>query len=153
AAAAAAGAADRVELVDEDHRAAGLARLLEQAPDPCGAAADEHLDEARARGREEVDAGLGPDRAGKHRLAGPGWAQEEDAAWRLRAEGGEAVRVAEPGGDVEQLVLGGVDPLDLVPEDRLGLARLDGLRLGRAERPPQKRHEDDQQAGHEEDPE
>ena len=82
AAAAAAGAADRVELVDEDHRAAGLARLLEEAADAGGAAADEHLDEARARGGEEVDAGLGGDRAGEHRLAGAGRAVEEDAARR-----------------------------------------------------------------------
>ena len=153
AAAAAAGAADRVELVDEDHRAAGLARLFEQAPDPRRAAADEHLDEARARGGEEVDAGLGGDRARQHRLAGAGRAEEEDAARRLGAERGEAVGVAEPGGDVHQLVLGGVDALDLVPEDGLGPARLDRFRLGRPERAAQQRHEDEQQAEHEDDPE
>ena len=120
AAAAAAGAADRVELVDEDHRAAGLARLLEEAADAGGAAADEHLDEAGARGGEEVDPGLGGDGARQHRLAGAGRAVEEDAARRLGAEGGEAVGVAQPGGDVHQLVFGGVDALHLLPEDRLG---------------------------------
>ena len=131
----------------------GLARLLEEPADAGGAAADEHLDEARARGGEEVDAGLGGDGARQHRLAGPGRAEEQDAARRLGAERGEAVRVAQPGGDVHQLVLGGVDALHLLPEDRLGLARLDRLRLGRADRAAQQRHEDEQQARHEEDPE
>src|SRR6476661_4858406 len=41
-----AGAADGVELVDEDHRAPRLARLLEEAANAGGATADEHLDEA-----------------------------------------------------------------------------------------------------------
>ena len=153
AAAAGAGAADRVELVDEDHGAAGLAGFLEEAADAGGAAADEHLDEARARGGEEVDPGLGGDGAGEHRLAGPGRAVEEDAARRLGAERREAVRFLEPGGDVDQLVLGGVDALDLLPEDRLGLARLHRFRLGRADRAAQQGDEDQQQRGHEEDPE
>ncbi len=37
--------ADRVELVDEDHRRLGLARLVEETPDPRRAEAGEHLDE------------------------------------------------------------------------------------------------------------
>ena len=153
AAATAARAADRVELVDEDHRAPGLARLLEQPADAGGAAADEHLDEARARGGVEVDPGLGGDRAGQHRLAGSGRPEEEHAARRLGAEGGEAVGFLEPGGDVEQLLLGGVDPLDLLPEDLPGLARLDRLRLGFAHRAAQQREEDEHQGEHEEDAE
>ena len=131
----------------------GLARLLEEAADAGGAAADEHLDEARARGGEEVDPGLGGDRAGEHRLAGAGRAVEQHAARRLGAERLEALRVLEPLGDVHQLVLGGVDALDLLPEHRLGLARLDRLRLGRPHRAAQQHEEDEQQAGHEEDPE
>ena len=153
AAAGAASAADRVELVDEDHRAARLARLLEEPADARRAAPDEHLDEARARGGEEVDPGLGGDRPRQHRLAGPGRAEEQHPARRLRAERGEAVGVAQPLGDVHQLVLGGVDPLDLLPEHRLGLARLDRLRLGRAHRAAHQFEEDEQQRGHEDDPE
>ena len=124
----------------------GLPRLLEQAPDPRRAPADEHLDEARARGGEEVDPRLGGDRTREHRLAGAGRAEEEDAAGRLRAEGREPIGVAEPRGDVHQLVFGRVDSLDLLPEDGLGLARLDRLRLGRAERPAQQRDEDESRA-------
>ncbi len=153
AAAGGAGAADRVELVDEDHRAARLARLLEQAADPGGAAADEHLDEARARGGVEVDPGLGGDGAGQHRLAGPGRAEQQHPARRPRAEGLEAVRFAEPLGDVHQLVLGGVDPLDLLPEDRLGLARLHRFRLRRPHRGAHQAQEDEEQQRHEEDAE
>jgi hypothetical protein len=153
AAAIAARPSDRVELVDEDHRAAGLARLLEQAPDAGGSPPHEHLYEARARGREEVDAGLRGDRPRQHRLPRPGRAEQQHAARRLRAERGEAIGIAQPLGDVHQLVLGGVDPLHLLPEHRLGLARLDRLGLGGAHRPAQQRDEDDQQAEHEDDPE
>ena len=93
AAASAARAADGIELVDEDHRAARLARLLEQAADPGGAAADEHLDEARSRGGEEVDARLGGDRPRQHRLAGPGRAEEQHPARRA----GRRARRSGPG--------------------------------------------------------
>ena len=153
AAVAAAGAADGVELVDEDHRAPGLARLLEQAPDPRRATADEHLDEAGAGGGEEVDPGLGGDRPRQHRLAGAGGAVEEHPAWRLGAEGGEALRFAQPLGHVHQLVLGGVDSLDFLPEDRFGLARLDRLRFGRPHRAAQQFEEDEDQAAREDDSE
>ena len=130
----------------------GLARLLEEAADAGRAAADEHLDEARAGGGEEVDPGLGGDRPRQHRLAGAGRAVEQHAARRLGAERGEAVRFAQPLGHVHQLVLGRVDALDLVPEHRRGLARLHRFRLGRADRAAASGEEDEQQAGHEEDP-
>jgi hypothetical protein len=42
------GAAERVELVDEDDRRSVLARLLEQVPNPSGADADKHLDKFRS---------------------------------------------------------------------------------------------------------
>ena len=145
ATAATARSPDRVELVDEDHGPARLARLLEQPPDAGGTPPDEHLYEARARGGEEVDAGLGGDRPRQHRLAGPRGAEEQHAARRLRAERGEALGVAQPLGDVHQLVLGRVDALHLVPEHRLGLARLHRLRLGRAHRAAHQREEDEEQ--------
>jgi hypothetical protein len=150
---AAARPPDRVQLVDEDDGPSRLSRLLEQAPDAGGSPPHEHLYEARARGREEINTGLGGYRAGQHRLAGPGRAEQQHTARWLRAERCEAVGVAQPLGDVHQLVLGGVDPLDLLPEHRRRLARLDRLRLGRAHRAAQQRQEDDQQAEHEDDPE
>ena len=68
----AAGAAERVELVDEDDAGRRLAGLLEQIADPCGADADEHLDEFRSADREEGDARFARDGAGDQRLAGSG---------------------------------------------------------------------------------
>ena len=151
--AAAARPPDRVQLVDEDDGSSRLPRLLEQAPDAGGSPPHEHLDEARSRRREEVDSRLRGDRPREHRLAGPRRAEEQHAARRLRAERLEALRLAQPFRHVDQLVLGGVDALHLLPEHGLGLARLDRLRLGRAERAAQQRDEDQQQAEHEEDPE
>ena len=82
----AAGGADRVELVDEEDRRGVLAGLLEEAPDPGGAEAGEHLDERGGRLAEEVGAGLVRDRLGEHRLAGAGRAVQEDPLRHLRAE-------------------------------------------------------------------
>ena len=56
---AAARGAHGVELVDEDDRRAGLARLAEQAPDARRAEAGEHLDERGRRLCEELGLGLG----------------------------------------------------------------------------------------------
>ena len=78
----AAMAAHGVELVDEDHRAARTARLLEETADSRRAAPDEHLDEARSGSREEVDAGMSGDGSREHRLAGARRAVEEHAARR-----------------------------------------------------------------------
>ena len=147
-------AADRVELVDEDHRAAGLARLLEEAADAGGAAADEHLDEARAGGGEEVDPGLGGDGAGEHRLAGPGRAVEEDAARRLRAErarsgpGRGATRRRPSARPWRRR-----PPAPPPRATGLVLRGLHRLRLGRADRRAHQAQEDEQQHRHEEDPE
>ncbi len=143
----------RVELVDEDHRPARLARLFEQPPDPGCTPPDEHLDEARSRGGEEVDPGLCRHRPRQHRLAGPGRAEEQHAAGRLSAESGEAVGVAQPLGDVHQLVLGRVDALHLLPEHRLRTAGLDRLGLGGAHRGAHKAQEDEEKPRHEDDPE
>ena len=110
--------ADGVELVDEDDRRSVLARLLEQAPDPRGAEAGEHLDERGGRLAEELRAGLVGDRLGEQRLAGPGRAVEQDALRDRRAEPLEALRVGEELDDLAQLVLGLVDAGDVVPGDR-----------------------------------
>ena len=145
--------ADGVELVDEDHRAPRTARFLEEAADPRRAAADEHLDEARSGGREEVHAGVSGDGSRQHRLAGARRSIEEHAAWRPGAEDLEPLRVLEPFGDVDQLLLGGIHALDLFPEHGCRLARLDRLGASRAHRAPQQDHEDDQDPGRERDPE
>ena len=68
-----------VELVDEDDRGGGLARLLEEAADARGAEAGEHLDERGGGLGEEGRAGLVRDCLRQERLAGAGWPVEEDS--------------------------------------------------------------------------
>ena len=68
--AGAAVAADGVDLVHEDDARAVLLGLLEEVAHARGADADEHLDEVRARDREERHAGLAGDGAREQRLAG-----------------------------------------------------------------------------------
>ena len=72
---AAAAAADGVELVDEDDRGRGLARLVEQPPDAGGAEAGEHLDERRRGLGEELGAGLVRGGLRQQRLARAGRAR------------------------------------------------------------------------------
>ena len=104
---AAAGLADRVELVEEDDAAAELAGLGEQLADALGADADVLLDELRAGRVVERDAGLGRDRAGEHRLAGARRAVQHDPA---RDPGAELVEA-----------LGRLQELDRLGQLELGL--------------------------------
>ena len=122
---AAARAADRVELVDEDDRRRVLARLLEELADAGGAEAGEHLDERRGALRVEARARLARDRLRGERLAGAGRAVEEDPLRHARAEALEALRVAQEVDDLLQLLLRLVEAGDLVPGDRRGGARRD----------------------------
>ena len=89
--------AQRVELVDEDDAGRGLARLLEQVAHPCGADADEHLDELRAGDGEERHPGLAGHGPRQQRLAGAGRADQQDALGHVGAEAAVAVRVLEEG--------------------------------------------------------
>ena len=102
--AGAAVAADGVDLVDEDDAGRVLLGLLEEVAHAAGADADEHLDEVRARDREERHAGLAGDRARQQRLAGAGGAEEQDALRDPRAERLELLRVLEELLDLVQLL-------------------------------------------------
>ena len=102
---AAAGPADRVQLVDEDDRRRDLLGLVEQVTHPAGADADDHLDELRGRHREERHLGLAGHRAGQQRLAGAGRAGEQHAVRDLRAEPAVALRVAQEVDDLGDLLL------------------------------------------------
>src|SRR3954470_20332733 len=115
---------DRVELVDEEDRRLVLAGLVEQAADPGGAQAGEHLDERRRRLREELRVGLVGDGLGQQRLAGARRPVQQDALRDSRAEAPELLRVAQELDDLAQLVLGLVDAGDLLPADLAA-----GLRL------------------------
>ncbi len=83
---AAARAADRVDLVDEDDRRRHLARLREQLAHAARADADDHLDELGGAGAEERHLGLARGGAREQRLAGARRAREQHALGRPRAE-------------------------------------------------------------------
>ena len=143
-----AGRADGVELVDEDDRGSVLARLLEQPADAGRAQAGEHLDERGGRLGEERRSGLVGDRLGEQRLAGPGWAVEEDAARQVGAELAELLRVAQVVDDFAQLVLGLVDAGDVVPGDRRRLLGAD-LRGARTRDQAHRQADEDDDRPHE----
>ena len=126
-------APDRVQLVDEDDRRRRLLRLLEEVAHARGAHAHDRLDELRGREVEEGGVRLAGDRAGEQRLAGPGRAVEQDAVRDPRAELRVALRVLQEVDDLDELVLGLVDPGDVVEGDALLLVRLDPPRGGAAE--------------------
>ena len=127
----AAAPADRVELVDEDHAAAELARAGEQLAHPTGADADELLDELGARRVVERDAGLRRDGAGEHRLAGSGRAKEHDAARDVGAEQAEALGGLEELDHLGQLELRLVAARHVGQVDRTGVAGVARRRSGR----------------------
>ncbi len=116
--AGAAMAADGVDLVHEDDARRVLLRLLEQVADPAGADADEHLDEVRARDREEGDPGLAGDGSGEQGLSGPWRPVEQHALGDPRPERLELLRVLEELLDLVQLLHGLVGARD-VPEGDL----------------------------------
>ena len=141
----AAGGAHRVELVDEDDRRGGLARLAEEAPDARGAEAHEHLDERGGGLREEGALGL---------VAPPPWpaascrCREGRAAgcpWARARRAPEALGVAHELHDLAQLVLGLLHPGHVVPADGARRGRLDLLRLG--PRHHADHHQEDRRAG------
>ena len=126
-------AADRVQLVDEDDRRRRLLGLLEQVAHARGAHAHDRLDELRGRNGEEGGVGLARHRACQQRLAGPRRPVEQHAAWDPRAELRVALRVLQEVHDLDQLVLGLVDPGYVVEGDSVLLAGLDPPRRGAAE--------------------
>ena len=121
--AAAATAADGVDLVEEDDAGRVLARLLEEVAHAAGADADEHLDEVGARDREEGHLGLAGDGLGEQRLAAAGRADEQHAARDAAADAREASGVLEELDDLAHLVLGLLGAGDVVEGD-VGVALL-----------------------------
>ena len=126
----AAVAPDGVDLVHEDDARAVLLGLLEQVAHARRADPDEHLDEVRARDREERHARLAGDRAREQRLAGAGRTVEQHARGDPRAERLELLRVLQELLDLVQLLDGLVDPGDVAEGDlrRVGRQPL-GARL------------------------
>ena len=123
---AGAGAADRVELVDEDDRRRRLLGLLEEIAHPGGANADEQLDELRGGDREERHLRLPGERPGQQRLAGPGRAGQQHAARDPATQAPVLLGIFEEVDELGQLLLGLVDPGDVLEVDGL-LGGLDPL--------------------------
>jgi hypothetical protein len=123
----AAGAADRVELVDEDDRGCDGLRLGEQVADAARADPDDHLDELRGREREERGVRLAGDGPGEERLTSAGRAGKEDAARDLAAEPHVLVRILQEVDDLDELLLRLVDSCHVL-ERRALRRRLVALR-------------------------
>src|SRR5262249_3068333 len=115
----AAVAPDGVDLVDEDDAGRVLLALKEEVADARGADADEHLDEVRARDREEGDAGLAGHGAREERLAGAGGPDEQHALRDAAAEARELLRLAQEGDDLLELDLRLLDAGHVVEGDAL----------------------------------
>ena len=94
--------------------------LREQIAHARGADADDHLDELRRGHLEERHAGLAGHRPREQRLAGAGRPLQQHAARDPAAELQVLVRVLEEVDDLGQLLLGLVDPGDVVEGDRAG---------------------------------
>ncbi|MNL14146.1 hypothetical protein D3C87_1350760 [compost metagenome] len=123
---------DGVDFIDEDDARRILLRLLEHVAHAAGADADEHLDEIRARNREEGHARLARHRARQQGLAGAGRADQQRALGDLAAQTLELARVLQEVDDLLQFFLGLVHAGDVVK----GLAALvlgQQLGLGLAE--------------------
>src|SRR3972149_6241993 len=125
--------ADRVELVDEDDARRLVLGLLEEVAHAGGAHADEHLDELRAREREERHVGLAGDGAREQGLAGARLADEQHALRDAAAQPPVLLGVRQEVHDLDELRLGLVHAGD-VGERRLELLAVEDLVLGAAER-------------------
>ena len=134
--AAAARAADGVQLVDEDDRGRRLTRLLEQVAHARGADADDHLDELGGAQAEERHARLPGNRPRQQRLARSRRTDEQHALRHGAAEALVLRGVLQEVDDLDQLVLGLVDAGHVVEGDRrLLLAVALGAAAAEAEQP------------------
>src|SRR4051812_31638698 len=125
--AGAAVAPDGVDLVHEDDAGRVLLGLLEEVAHAAGPDAHEHLDEVRARDREERHAGLAGHRAGQQRLAGARGPVEQHALRDARAERLELLRVLQELLDLVELLDRLVHAGDVAEGD---LRRVDAHALG-----------------------
>ena len=98
---AAAGAADGIELVDEDDARAVAPCVLEELPDARGADAGVHLDEVGSAREEKRHLRFARDRPREQRLAGSRRPDEQHAFRDAPADRGEPPRLAQ---EIDQLL-------------------------------------------------
>ena len=146
--ACAAMAADRIDFVDEDDARRVLLCLVEHVADTACANADEHLNEVRARDREERHIRFAGDGASEQRFTCAGRADQERAARNASAETLELLRIAQELDDLLKVLFCLVDAGHIVKGDAaLLFCQQLGLRLSEAERAASARlhlaHEED----------
>ena len=112
--AAAAGLAERVELVDEDNAGSTLLSLLKHVAHARGTDADKHFDEVRAAKTEKRHARFAGDRFGQQGLAGTRRTNQQHALGNPTAEPLVAIRGFEKVDDFAQFVDRFVDAGDIV---------------------------------------
>ena len=115
---AAAAAADRVELVDEDDARRMAPRVLEQLADARGADAGVHLDEIRSAREEKRHLRFAGNRSREQRLAGSRRPDEQHALRNAAADRGEASGLAQEVDDLLHFLLRFVDAGDVGEGDR-----------------------------------
>src|SRR6516162_8873391 len=110
---AAAGATERIQLVDKNDCRRMLPSLLEQITNPGSTDTDEHLDKLRAGDREERDPCLASDGTGEQCLPGPRRADQQHTLRGAAAETPVCQRVLQEIDDLDQFVLGLIDAGDI----------------------------------------
>ena len=129
----AAGAADGVDLVDEDDARGLLLGLLEEVSHTRGAHADEHLDEIGTRNREERHVGLPCYGLGQQGLTRSRRAYEQRALGNLGAQLLVFVGLLEEIDDLHDLDLGLLQAGHVLERHTLGIVLVEDLRLGFAD--------------------
>ena len=114
---AAAGASNRVDLVNEDDRRRHFARFREQLTHAAGTDTDNHLDELRRARAEERHLGLACGCAGEQRLTCAGRTGQQHAFRRASAEPLVLAGVAKKIDDLVDLGLDLIDPGHIVERD------------------------------------
>ena len=115
--AAATGATDRVDLVDEDDAGRFLLGLPEQIAHARGPHAHEHLDEVAPRNGKERHARLTGHRLGQQRFARTRRPHQQHAFGQLAAQSGELLRVLQKLDDFRDFFFGLVQPGHVLERD------------------------------------
>mmetsp|Transcript_11758 Transcript_11758/g.28981 ORF Transcript_11758/g.28981 Transcript_11758/m.28981 type:complete len:310 (+) Transcript_11758:716-1645(+) len=119
------GAADGVDLVDEDEARGPLLGRGEEVPHPPGPDPDVHLLELAPRGREEGHPGLARDRLRQERLPGARGAHQQDPAGEVPPQPRELLGLLEELDDLLELHLRLLAPLHVVEADLAHVDRRD----------------------------
>src|SRR5262245_24667732 len=108
-----AGAAERIEFVDENDRGRVLTRLLEQIAYPGGTHPDEHFDELGPGNRKERHSSLAGHGTGEQSLAGARRSDQQHTFWWATTKTPIDRGLLQKIDDLDKLFLRLVDPGDI----------------------------------------